>query len=59
MTAYTVVIDTTNSGIQTMPIASLSIVVNSDNHADALQAVLEYIDQAVNLQTLAIATISP
>jgi hypothetical protein len=42
-----------------MPIASLSIVVNSDNHADALQAVLEYIDQAVNLQTLAIATISP
>jgi hypothetical protein len=45
--------------LQTNPISSVIAIVNSDNHADALRALLNYVDNAVNQQTLAIATISP
>lgn len=58
-TAYTITILPTNTGLQTNPISSVIAIVNSDSHADAYQALLDYINNAVNLQTLAIATISP
>jgi hypothetical protein len=55
---HTVTVSPNTSGIKTMPITQVVFTMQTDSTEDAISVVLQYLDDAVNLQSLQQAVVT-